>query len=646
MDDNLFYNSINDYIKNILGRLERINECELNIISQFYTFDEFNVLFKDIINPEDYSNIMLDYKLDIKILNQKLINIKEEVVNYKKNIDIYWDRYNKNYKNHLNMKLSFIFNELKKNEFGIYRVDKPQLLLNKALDFYKTIININTDKDLLESFAFSDKNYVIFGKNGSGKTRLLNYVKFNYFKSNSFVIPSDREIKFGKLSNIDMNYSENFTLDKLFTSDYTLPNDILTLKIKDKEFDDLHDGKFVTTVESQIIGETYNKLKTIFESLGLERKIFLDSNSNKFMLYNDDLNIKPYYIKDGSDGEKSIFLFITYILLCPLNSFVFIDEPEKHFNTALLNELFTQLEREREDIVFIYCTHNVDFIELRTNVKLIYLEKYDGKNWNIKEIDSFEEISMDVFINIVGTKKQVLFIESEKDKLDYKFYSNLFSKYKVIPVSSCDKVINNCKLLNSEKYLNLNRKFFGIIDNDFRNKSEIEKYKESNIFILPYNEIENLLMSSVILDYVCTKYSLQDKIEKFKNAVIEMAIKDKNGIIQDYINKVYYRIIEKEHLQYNGMIEEFDNEILEMNKNNQTKFNDILKTFIEDLEKSLDSRDYDSIIKCYPNKGFLSCLNVLDVKYQRYIIWIEGLLNTDLEFKKVIKEKIFENYFE
>lgn len=646
MNDNIFYESIADAIKNILERLENINKIELETINKFYNFDDFNAIFGNKINQQDYDEMIVNYKLDIELLNKKLVDLKEIVVNYRENIEIYWKEYNKNYKNHLNIKLRSICEELNKYNLNSFWVDKPQLFLNKYFEFYNNIININTDKDLLESFAFSDKNYVIFGKNGAGKTRLLNHVKSNYFNSNSFVIPSDREIKFGKLNNINMDYSEKFTLDKLFTSDYTLPNDILTLKIKDKEIDDLHNGKSVSTLENQVIGETYYKLKTIFESLGLERKIFLDSNSNKFMLYNDDLNIKPYYIKDGSDGEKSIFLFIAYILLCPLNSFVFIDEPERHFNTALLNELFTQLEREREDIVFIYCTHNIDFIELRTSAKLIYLEKYDGKNWNIKEIDSFEEISMDEFINIVGTKKQVLFIESEKDKLDYKFYSNLFSKYKVIAVSSCNKVINNCKMLNSEKYLNLNRNFFGIIDNDFRNKNEIEKYKESNIFILPYNEIENLLMSSVILDYVCSKYSLQDKIETLKNAVIDMAIRDKNGIIQDYINKVYYRVLGKEHLQYNGKMEELDNEILEMNKNNQAKFNDILKAFIEELEKSLNNRDYDSIIKCYPNKGFLSCLNLLDVKYLRYIIWIEELLNTDLEFKKVIKEKIFENYFE
>lgn len=646
MDDSIFHDSITNSIKSILERIENINENELKIINKFYNFDDFNAMFESKLNQQDYDVIMTDYELDVELLNKKIDDIKKIILNYQNDIEMYWGEYNKSYKNHLNIKLKSILEKLNKYNLNSFNTDDPKLFLNKYSEFYKTVININTDKDLLESFAFSDKNYVIFGKNGSGKTRLLNYVKLNYFSTNSFVIPSDRDINFGKMENIRMNYPESYSLDKLFTSIYELPNDILSLKIKDKEYDDLHNGKSVTTVENKIVGETYNKLKTIFESLGLERKIFFDINSNKFMLYNDELNIKPYYIMEGSDGEKSAFLFIAYILLCPIDSFVFIDEPERHFNTALLNELFTQLEREREDIVFIYCTHNIDFIELRTNVKLIFLERYDGNNWDIKEIENFEKISMDEFINIVGTKKQVIFIESEKDKLDYKFYNSLFSEYKVIPVSSCDKVVNNCKILNSEQYLHLNREFFGIIDNDFRDKSEIQKYKTSNIFILPYNEIENLLLSSVILDYVCTKYSLQDKIEKYKNEVIEMASKGKNGIIQDFINKIYYRIIEKVHLQYNGKIEDLNNKILEMNKNNQKKLGGILKNFIEDLEKSLDSRDYESIIKYYPNKGFVSCLSTLGITYQRYITWIEELLNTDLEFKKVIKDKIFEDFFE
>lgn len=646
MTDKEYENSISNTINNILKRLEEIKNNEMSVIEKIYSYNDFNKMFGCTVEENNYNDMISNYTLNKVELERKISDIIKIVGNYKNDIIVNWDGFNNNYKNHLSIKLNNLFSQLNKNNAYLFGTDNPQLFLNEYLKFYNNIMSINTEKDLLELFAFSDKNYVIFGKNGSGKTRLLKYAKSNYFKTNSFVIPSDREIRFGKLNNIRMDYSQTYTLENLFTNTLIFPNDILTLKIKDKDFEDLRFGKSTTNNNDEVIGDTYNKLKEIFDSLSLDRKITLDIKSNKFMLYNDELNINPYYIEDGSDGEKSIVLFIAYILLCPQNSFVFIDEPESHFNTALLNELFIQLENTRKDIIFIYCTHNIDFIELRNNVKLIYLENYDGSNWCTKEIDSFEDISMEEFINIVGTKKPILFIESEKDKLDYKFYSNLFINYKIIPVSSCDRVINNCKLLNNKNSLNFNRKSFGIIDNDFRSKEEAKKYLRDNIFILDYSEIENMLLSSTILNYICNKYTLQDKIDSFKNSVIDLAIQSKNGIIQDYINKVFYRMQNKEHLQYDGNIKELNNKIIEMYQDNTTHFLAILDNFIKRLEKALEDRDYDTIIKFYPNKGFLSCLSTLEIQYKRYLFWVDDSLINDENFREIIKKELFNNYFE
>ena len=646
MTDKEYENSISNTINNILKRLEEIKNNEMSVIEKIYSYNDFNKMFSCTVEENNYNDMISNYTLNKVELERKISDIIKIVGNYKNDIIVNWDGFNNNYKNHLSIKLNNLFSKLNKNNAYLFGTDNPQLFLNEYLKFYNNIMSINTEKDLLELFAFSDKNYVIFGKNGSGKTRLLKYAKSNYFKTNSFVIPSDREIRFGKLNNIRMDYSQTYTLENLFTNTLIFPNDILTLKIKDKDFEDLRFGKSTTSNNDEVIGDTYNKLKEIFDSLSLDRKITLDIKSNKFMLYNDELNINPYYIEDGSDGEKSIVLFIAYILLCPQNSFVFIDEPESHFNTALLNELFIQLENTRKDIIFIYCTHNIDFIELRNNVKLIYLENYDGSNWCTKEIDSFEDISMEEFINIVGTKKPILFIESEKDKLDYKFYSNLFINYKIIPVSSCDRVINNCKLLNNKNSLNFNRKSFGIIDNDFRSKEESKKYLRDNIFILDYSEIENMLLSSTILNYICNKYTLQDKIDSFKNSVIDLAIQSKNGIIQDYINKVFYRMQNKEHLQYDGNIKELNNKIIEMYQDNTTHFLANLDNFIKRLEKALEDRDYDTIIKFYPNKGFLSCLSTLEIQYKRYLFWVDDSLINDENFREIIKKELFNNYFE
>ena len=378
----------------------------------------------------------------------------------------------------------------------------------------------------------------------------------------------------------------------------------------------------------------------------MDRKVFLDTSTNKIMLYNEELRIEPYYIQSGSDGEKSIVQFILFILLCPENSFVFIDEPESHFNTALLNELFNILEKERDDIVFIYCTHNVDFIELRANAKLIYLEKFDGKEWSINEFNSFDEISIENIINIVGTKKDILFIESEKGKLDYKLYCSIFEDFKVIPVSSCDRVIDYCKMLNGENYLNLNRNAYGIIDNDFRTKSEIDKLEKKKIFTLKYNEIENMLLSPCILEYICKKYGLENNLEKFKNAVIDQAIRDKNGIVKDFINKAYPKYQKSTKLDFDNNIKEFSSKIDLMNEENKNNFIKLFENFIEELDKTLESRDYDIIIRKYPNKGFVSCLGNFGITKDLYVSWVMDSLKKDVEFKQKVIHEMFDDFFE
>ena len=261
------------------------------------------------------------------------------------------------------------------------------------------------------------------------------------------------------------------------------------------------------------------------------------------------------------------------------------------------------------------------------------------------EFNSFEDISIENIINIVGTKKPILFIESEKGKLDYKFYSSLFINFKIIPVISCDKVVDSCKALNDYNYLNLNREAYGIIDNDFRTNDEIERYKQSKIFTLPYSEIENLILSPIIVDYICTKYDLNEKIERFKNAVIDMASRDKTGIIKDFLNKTYPKFQKSGHI-LNIDVENVDNEIDRINDENKTKFLYEFEQFISSLDSALNNRDYEEIIRSYPNKGFISCLSNLGISKDIYFSWVIHSIVEDEDFRNSIINCLFGNFFD
>jgi len=635
--ENIQKTSINSLIENNLNCLYDCMNIYKSRVVKINDYKEIKYNYEEISEKEYKFLLEHHNKIDFNDLERKFTELENILKNYEISYNNFKDDYNSNYQSYLKMKLNNILERLLTAKESLKISENFVDDLKEYNDFYSRIMNIDTSKDIMEYFAFSKKNYVIFGKNGSGKTKLLNYIKNNYFKVNSYVIPANRCIDFGKQRNINILYNEKRTLTNIFDVEsyegYT--NDLLTAMLKNQDYDELRKGSVIYNENLGInLGKTLNDVIEIFNNLSIERKLTFDADTYEFKLYNDSPRIPSYSIKFGSDGEKSIIQYILFILLCPKNAFVFIDEPETHLNTALLNELFHILEIKRNDLIFIYCTHNVDFIETRTNCKLIYLNKYDGNNWDIKENNSFDNIPIEIIINIIGTKKKILFIESNDQKIDYKFYTTLFREYKVIPVSSCTKVIENCKVINQNKLFK--REAYGIIDNDYRTEQEIEKLKKYHVFTLKYNEIENLLLSSKILNYICNEvlHSSRD-ILKLQELVIEKARKERQGIIQDYINKIYSKMQKQIHIKNDSIIE-IQKQIESNNLDNQKNFFVCLKDFTTKLDEYISNKDYEKLIQVVADKGFLSCITVLGITKDRYLELLLSYLNCDDDFKNII----------
>lgn len=632
---------MNNEKDNLLNDLQIIKTTLEKLLIDFkdlFNFDSFVKLYESEIKLEEYNGIFDRIEtLDVSLLESKLGKLKEIIIKYIDDIKYNWEAYNQNFKTYLTQKIRQLSNDI--NNIEIKNTNKVDLnnYISNILECLNKIMNIEiSNNDLVEIFSTTNRNYVIFGKNGAGKTRLLNYVKNNYFKTNAYVVPSNRNIEFGKLSNIHIDYREKTNLTNVFVYETFkgYPSDYLNVMLRDMDHEELRKGESIVSENGEHRGKTLNKFVNIFNSLSLERKVKMSpSNNSKIMLYGD--NIPDYYVSDASDGEKSIIQFILFILFCPIHSFVFIDEPETHLNNALLCELFTILEQERNDIIFIYCTHNIDFIETRENIKLIFLNKYNKDSWDIESLESYDKIPLNVIIDIIGTKKDILFIEGDYSSIDYKIYSALFPKLKIIPVSSCQKVIENCRSINL-----FNRKYYGIVDNDFRTVDEIEKLKQQNIEVIKFNEIENMILSIDFLEFVSSKLGCNDKLDILKQDIINKARTGKTGIIQDYINKVFPKYQKSEHINYVD-IDTLRVEINNINNENRDNFIESLSKFIEEFDKLIINEDYNSIIKRLPNKGFISSVTNLGLTKERYLKFLFLSLNENIEFRN----KIISNNF-
>lgn len=629
---------MNNNIKMIDKILKSIAELKtMNFISTIQILDENRLgihISEEMLNSQGFDK-------------NKLIKKFEDLENYYKKTKEFLTTnelsINRNYFSYINRKLSSdmaLFDRLIKNSKSMALPNIDEFLIN----YYYNILDIDTHREILELFALGTTNRVVFGRNGSGKTKLLNKIRNNYVKSenNIYVIPSGRSIFCGNNKNLTISNLNNLHLETLLSPVDTYyngyPNDYLTMLFYKKNYTDLENGKS-TNINGKNYGVLLKKLIEIYNSLGTTRKLDFDSSNYTFKLYNNEMSIIPYNLSEGSDGERAIFQIISYTLLCPTNSYLLIDEPENHLNSALLKELFNILEEERKDVIFIYFSHDIEFIESRNNVKYVYLDNFNGNNWDVEEIDTFSDIPMDIIIKIIGSKKDILFVEGEFNKLDYKLYSLLFPDKNVIPVSSCENVISHCRSLKDIRFIY--QKVEGIIDFDFREQSEIISLNQDNIHVLDYNEIENVLLSSTIIDLVFGKTpALNGKETEFKESIIAKLSQEKQSVFQDFIRKNYSHCIQLPKLMYNEDHSEIEKQIKKITKTNISNLISNLNNFETEFDKILSENNYDEIIKRYPNKGLISTINSFGVKPVFYYDTVFALLKDNPEQCKILKEQI------
>ncbi len=132
-----------------------------------------------------------------------------------------------------------------------------------------------------------------------------------------------------------------------------------------------------------------------------------------------------------------------------------------------------------------------------------------------------------------------MFCEGTKNSLDYQIYSKLFSEFCFVkPVQGHKQVIQYTKAYNKleETYGN---KAYGIIDYDWMDEARIESYKKKNIFVLPFNEIEMLLVDEEMVNSVLSddEEDKKQKINKLRDTVIGLCTTNKDKIIRIALKK-------------------------------------------------------------------------------------------------------------
>ena len=519
-----------------------------------------------------------------------------DLIHNELNVEFLSDNVTIKYKNLRNNWLESLSNCYDSNIY-VYETTLPQIIENfKIIKLFSFISKV-------------DSTTVIIGANGAGKSSLINELRKNSIDE-MYVLPAQKLLYFVlnfpqrndvtkekyiyeskkvdiKIDTIDLfpfhienTISNTFTkLITLLVKDYT---NIVTRKSRKEKDLPLTLWDRVERIWNQIFPEI------IFELEPDERVVKVEKNGSK------------YSINGLSDGERCTLFYIGNVLLAPENSYIIVDEPETFLNAAVYNELWDLLISERPDCQFIFASHNMDFVQSRTNATYVWCKKFEVPyNLDYQLLDDFQELPLSLLVEVSGTKKPILFCEGTKTSLDYQIYFKLFSDLCFVkPVQGHKQVIQHTKAYNNLQHSHGNTAY-GIIDNDWMNERSIQEQKEQNIFVLPFNEVEMMLVDEAVVKSCLPFDDDKEKQRKFENlqrSIIKSCEEKKEKIISIALKKRLDEFLEGNRIENNKPTKEDVEEFLKdlVNEFNPSSTVDNI-TFI--VEESLASSDFSRILK-------------------------------------------------
>lgn len=520
-----------------------------------------------------------------------------------------------------------------------------------------------------ESFIEDKQSIVLLGANGAGKTRMSVWIDENNPELNIHRISAQKSLNMPEyVSPTELKKAEDNFLygttndDRDWLKRYGKKNrrwgnepEIHMLNDYQSLMEFLMTENFEKSIEyrekhkdgnPEFDNETkLEKIKKIWEKVITHRKLKICAG--KIEVESIGENTEKYNGNLMSDGERAIFHYIGEVVSVKDNSLIIIDEPENHLHNSILEKLWNEIEAERQDCVYLYITHNLDFARSRNNAQIIWVKNMlDKQKWDFELLNS-DEFSDDLLLEILGNRQGVLFIEGTPDKsIDRKLYSRLFLKYSIMPLEGCASVIQATKSYNKLPMLHY-KTIKGIVDRDRRTEDEINSLLQDKIYVPSVAEIENLFLIPQVIELVARKQSIENVdvlLEQTKEKTIEFLKLHLEEQALLFTKKRCQNTINNVCNQSTQTIDEYKTSLDEIV--DKIKPQEEYSKACKELQKIVDDKDYIAALRVINNKGLLPFTNVSNAfgwKKQHYIDYVIRLLGTQDNTSEELCN-IFRNY--
>ena len=241
-----------------------------------------------------------------------------------------------------------------------------------------------------------------------------------------------------------------------------------------------------------------NQINEILKIGGL--KVHLEKVKHQNLVARHE-NGNTYSIAEMSDGERSAMIIAAQVITAESGTLFLIDEPERHLHRSIIEPLLSALfALRREDCTFVISTHEVMLPVANPDAKVLMLGscQWNGDQcvaWDADVLEPDSELPEELRVALLGSRREIIFVEGEYTSLDYPFYSALFPTVSVIPTGRCQEVERAVHGLRTAQRLH-HVEVFGIIDRDHRQDDNVVTLATNGVFALDVYSVEGLYYCS------------------------------------------------------------------------------------------------------------------------------------------------------
>ncbi|MGP5109570.1 AAA family ATPase [Pseudomonas helleri] len=561
--------------------------------------------------------------LEIIDLHERMIILVRETSEVLKEVDV-----SDNYLNQFEQQISDVstafpfLNQIDNPDFvGENNRDSLRLtILGSRANLNAVLKQIQFNHEFFNKLGFFQHNIVAIGANGSGKTTLANELK-RYLPQHGVVISAQKILlipTFSGISNINstsQKLSSAQVADKTYKSTYSTEgggNAYGLLVQLGGEFHVLLDNLLaersaarnqyceaaVSSKEYRDVPETkLDRALNIWNSLLPHRTISCSDGINITLNMASGETYPAYQM---SDGEKVLLFLVAQVLQAPASGFIVVDEPEMYLHKTIVDKLWDTLEAERSDCIFVYLTHDLHFATSRVGSKKIWIKSFKHPNlWEIEGVPD-NELPEQLLLELLGSRKNILFCEGTHNSLDVKLFSILFPHLTICPVDSCFDVINYTKAFN--KLPMVATKALGLIDSDYHDSQRLTSLTSESIYSYSMAEIENLLLDEGFLN-VIARQLLKDKsvTDSIKQDILDKLREDIELQVSNYVSAKINYYFRSSHVTRGRNANEIQEHFASfIGAVDIPAWHDERK---QELQKIISEKNYSRALQVYNNKG-------------------------------------------